>query len=109
MKLRNTLIIAVLLFLMYSLSKTLLDYRSKIQFYDQNYHEYQAAYDKNKELKSSNIKSQDYYAVERNIREKLNLSKPGEVVVVIPKPSTVPTPTPAPILPPYKQWVRVFF
>lgn len=109
MKIRNTLIIAVALFLMYSLSKTLLDYRSKIQFYDQNYQEYQAAYDKNKELKSSNIKSQDYYAVERNIREKLNLSKPGEVIVVIPKPSTIPTPTTAPILPPYKQWVSVFF
>lgn len=108
MKTRNILITIMGLFLLYSLSKTLLDYRKKISFYDEYTHEYTAEKEKNKKLKSTSIKSQDYYSVERNIREKLNLSKPGEVVMIIPKVSMTPTSTPEPVKPVYKQWKEVF-
>ncbi len=106
---RNILITIIGVFLLYSLSKTLLDYHKKISFYNEYNHEYEAEKDINKKLRSTSIKSQDYYSVERNIREQLNLTKPGEVVVIIPKITIVPTQTPKPIRPIYQQWGAVFF
>lgn len=109
MLIRNAVLTIIGVFLLYSLSKTLLDYRKKISFYDEYTNEYQTELQKNKKLKSTNIKSQDYYSVERNIREKLNLSKPGEAVVLIPKISITPTPTPTLAKPVYQQWAELFF
>lgn len=55
------------------------------------------------------VKTQDTYELEKTIRNKLNLTKPGETMVLIPQPTTTPTiltPTPLPV---YKQWMNTFF
>src|SRR3989344_3993003 len=96
--LQNIIISLVLLFLLYSLSKTLLDYNKKFSFYQQYKREFQEETDRNKKLKSDLVKAQDYHTVERTIREKLNLSKPNEVVVIIPMPSVPASPTPTPTI-----------
>ena len=51
MIIRNIIITIVGIFLLYSLSKTLLDYHKKISFYDEYNQEYRAEKDKNKKLK----------------------------------------------------------
>jgi len=47
--------------------------------------------------------------VEKNIRQKLNLLKPNEIAIILPK--ITPTPSPTPIIknPPYQQWWKLFF
>lgn len=59
--------------------------------------------------KLSEAESQEF--IEREAREKLNLQKVGEVVVILPQdlrssPTAVPA---APPEPPWKQWWKLFF
>ena len=105
---RRVIIALVSLFLMYSLSRMLFDYQKKFAFYKQYKKDYEAEKERNKQLKSNMIKSQDYKAVERTMREKLNLGKPGEIVVLIPKITPTSTPTPTPIKPSSQQWLELF-
>ena len=63
---------------------------------------------KNLELKTQFLKKNDPHEVEKNIRNKLNLSRPEEKTILIPdiSPTPVPlTPTPAPV---YLQWWEIF-
>lgn len=106
---RSVILVILGAFVIYSLSKTLLGYREKISFTGQYKQDYEEALKKNRRLKSDLVKAQDYHAVERAIRNKLNLSKPGEVVVIIPKPSPSPTPTPEVKKPVFQQWIEVFW
>ena len=66
----------------------------------------------NRRLQSRLAYEQSPQFVEKQAREKLNLVKPGETVVVIPEDvlkaataSAVPTPPP----PNWQQWLRLFF
>lgn len=95
--------------MLYSLSKTIFDYRKRLQFYQQYQKEYEEKFKKNQQLKTDIIKSQDTEVVERNIRNRLNLAKPDEVVIIIPIPTHSPTPTPTPYSPVFKQWIKIFF
>jgi cell division protein FtsB len=46
--------------------------------------------------------------VEEKAREKLNMSKEGEMVILLPTISVVPSPSPTPDYPVWEQWVNVF-
>src|SRR3989338_9575647 len=103
-KLINYLFIIIALFLVYSLLKTIFDYRSKFQFAESYKKAFEAEKQKNSKLKSDIVKSRDLYQVERNLREDLNMAKPGEIVVIVPKITPIPSPSPTPIVPNYQQW-----
>ena len=97
MKLLKKLGIAVfLLFLFFSLTKNIFDYRKTLEFYDSFKKDYEAERKKKIRLKKKILKSRDVNEIEKTIRNKLNLLKPGEIAVIIPSPTLTPTPTPSP-------------
>lgn len=93
------------LFFVASLVRSILSYQDKVQFY----HDLQAEYEKenalNKKLKSDARKGSDYYYVEKQIREKLNLLKESETSVIIPSLTPSPSPTLKIQKSPHMQWL----
>jgi len=75
------------------------------------YKNYQDEYDKekknNQRLQSEIKKSQDYYTVEKNIREKLNLLKPDEIAIILPERTPTPVTYKKKVLPAYQQWIEL--
>lgn len=96
-------------FIVFSLTKNIFDYKNKISFFQQLKSEFVNETEKNKKLKAELAKTNDYYYLEKNIREKLNLVKPNEIVVILPKTEpqkvknkeTIRKPT-------YTQWLELF-
>lgn len=72
-------------FIVFSLTRNIFDYKNKIAFFQQLKSEFINEKEKNKKLKAELAKTNDYYYLEKNIREKLNLVKPNEIVVILPK------------------------
>lgn len=99
----------IVLFLFFSLTKNLFDYGNSVQFYESYKKDYEEQKKKNLTIKTNILKSKDPNELERTIRNKLNLTKEGEVAIIVPEPTVVPTtPTPLP-LPNYQRWWNVFF
>lgn len=95
--------------LIISLTKNIVDYRKKVAFYNTYQEEYQKQAKRGVELRGEIAKNNDYYRLEVKIRQNLNLLKPDEVAVILPKPTITPVPTPNPLKPPYKQWVELLW
>jgi hypothetical protein len=106
-KIKMILFVLFSLFLIVSLSKNILDYQSKIQFYNSYKNDLEEAKRKNLALKGQIEKSKDIYSKETDIRNKLNLLKPDELTIIIPITLT-PTPTPIPKKEIYRQWIELF-
>jgi cell division protein FtsB len=105
---RKTLLVLLSIFLFFSLTKTIFDYRNTLTFYQGFKSEYDAAKHENIALQTKILRASDPNEMEKTIRNKLNLLKPNEVAIIVPIPTPtafVPTPTPAP---PYKEWEEVF-
>lgn len=100
--------IFVAAFLLYSLTKNFFSYKDKVTFYRNLQEEHDKEENRNKKLKSDIQKGSDYYSVERNIREKLNLLQEDEIALIIPPITPTPTPTPLVVRKPYEQWVDLF-
>lgn len=103
------MIFLLFLFLVFSLTRNLFEYKKNSSFYESYKNEYDKAKKENTSLKTQIIKNSDPNQVEKTIRNKLNLSKPDEVAVIIPNPTPTTiaiTPTPAPA---YQQWLNLFF
>ena len=103
---KRIVIILLAIFFITSLSKNLLEYRKNISFYEDYRSEYLKEKKRNEE---SYVKTQDTYEFEKTVRNKLNLHKENEVVLIIPEPTPttfVPSATP---MPNYKQWADVLF
>lgn len=99
----------VLLFFLSSLTKTLFEYWGNLAFYEDYRTTYEQEKKKNTELKTEALRQTDLFTIEQKARDKLNLQKPGEQVVILPSPTptpTVMTPTPMPI---YRQWAETLF
>ena len=94
--------------LIWSLTKNIIDHRQKVKFYESYQTEFDRQKKKQQELKSQIAATKDYYTIEKNIREKLNLLKPDEIALILPPPTIYPTPTPEVIKPPYRQWLELF-
>jgi len=98
-----------ILLIFISLVRNLLNYQSKLKFYDDYQKEYEKEYKKNLSLKTEYLKKTDQYEIEKTIRNKLNLVKDNETSVILPAITprpTVLTPTP---LPNWQQWRKLFF
>lgn len=106
---RKLILTTLVAFLIYSLSKNIFNYQKKFVFFEDYKKGLQKELEKNKKLKSEILKSQDYHVIEKNIRQKLNLIKPNEIAIILPK--ITPTPSLTPIIkkPPYQQWLELFF
>jgi cell division protein FtsB len=91
-----------------SLSRNIFLYKDKLSFYHDYRKEYEKEHDVNKKLKSDLKKSEDYYFVEKEIREKLNLLQPGETALIIPEVTLTPEPTPTVPKKPYEQWWELY-
>lgn len=100
----NILIVLIALFLGASLTRNIFSYKDKVRFYNDLQAEHDKETTRNKKLKSDASKSTDYFYVERQIREKLNLLQEDETSLIIPE--ITPSPTPAPDIEkkPYEMW-----
>jgi len=96
-------------FLFSSLIPNIINYKNRISFYRQTKKEYEIEKKKQIELQTEIVKKKSADEVEKTIRNKLNLLKENEVVLIIPTPTDIPSPTPTPILSNWEKWWRVFF
>lgn len=108
-QLTKTLGLLLALGLIVSLSKNIIDYRKKVEFYKGYQEAYQKQVKRGIELRGEIAKNNDYYRVEEKIRTELNLLKPDEVAVILPKPTPTPIIVPPENKPTYKQWIEVFW
>ncbi|MFS8158818.1 MAG: FtsB family cell division protein [Candidatus Roizmanbacteria bacterium] len=105
---KNILFFFIAISLIFSLTKNIFDYQNKKLFYNQFVTEQKKAESENAKLKHNLSESKNPYEVEKILRNKLNLGKSNEYVVLLPSPELSPTPTPEPIKLPYIQWMEVF-
>ena len=109
MPIRRIVVLLIASFFIMSLSKSIVEYRKNLAFYQDYKNEYLKERKHNEELKTEYVKTQDSYEFEKTVRNKLNLHKKNEVILIVPQPSpTVIIPTPT-SLPNYQQWLDVFF
>lgn len=107
-KIRKIVLLLVAFFFLSALSKSIFDYRKNVAFYEQYKQEYESEKKRNVELKTQLVKTEDSYEFEKTVRNKLNLHKEDEIIVVIPNPTpTILSPTPTQI-PNYMKWLDIF-
>lgn len=107
--LKQILFVVIVIFLFFSLTKNIFDYRKTLDFYQSFRKDYEQAKKENVTLKTDVLKNRDQLEIEKTIRNRLNLLKPGEIAVIIPDPTPTPrviTPTPEPV---FMQWFHTFF
>jgi len=105
---KTVLVLLFLLFLVSSLTKNIIDYQKKLQFYEDYKSEYESEKKRNITLKTEVLKNSDLNEIEKTLRNKLNLLKPNEIAIIVPTPTpTVSTLTPIP-LPPWQQRKELF-
>jgi cell division protein FtsB len=100
---------AILLFILYVLTRNVFDYTDKLRYYEQYKELYNKEKNQNLKLKTQIAKQNDPSELEKTIREKLNLLRPDEVDILLPSPTPTPpsySPTEAPN---WIKWRDVFF
>ena len=105
---KKVFFLLVLVFFFFSLTKSYFDFRKNSQFYQGYKDNYEKEKKRNLELKTTFLKKNSFYEIEKAIRNKLNLLRPGEVAVIIPNPAISPTPSPTSPPPVYQQWLNIF-
>lgn len=107
--LKGVFLVFLIIFLFSSLIRNVFDYRNKVDFVQKYKTEVEKEKKKKLSLQTEILKKSDPYELEKTIRNKLNLTRPDELSVILPQPSPTPvviTPTPAPN---WQQWWQVFF
>src|SRR4030042_5544054 len=89
--LKNVFLIFLVIFLSSSLIRNIFDYQKKIDFYKKYQTELALEKKKKLSLQTEVLKKTDPYELEKTIRDKLNLSRPDELSVILPQPSPRPT------------------
>ena len=107
--LKNIFLVFLVIFLSSSLIRNIFDYQKKIDFYKKYQTELSQEKKKKLSLQTEVLKKTDPYELEKTIRDKLNLSKPDELSVLIPQPTPAPTKiTPTPLAN-WQQWKNLFW
>ena len=99
----------LVLFITNTFIKNIVSFQKKYQFYLEIKNQYERLKKKNIELKTQFLRKTDPIEIEKKAREKLNLSKEGEIIVILPPPTPTPTiitPTP---LPNWQKWWWLYF
>jgi len=106
---KNIFLVFLVIFLSSSLIRNIIDYQKKKEFLQKFKAQVEKEDKKKLTLKTEILKKTDSYELEKKIRNKLNLTRPNEVAVILPVPSPTQLPiTPMP-LPNWQQWWQVFF
>ena len=108
-RIRKIFLYLFLIFVIISLIKNIFDYQKKYQFYLGFKNSLEKEKKENLSLKTEYLKKTDPAELEKTIRNRLNLTRPDEAVVIIPEPSPTPIiiiPTP---IPNWRQWWMVYF
>jgi len=107
--LKNLFLVFLVIFLSSSLIRNIIDYQKKMDFIQKFEAEVEKEKKKKLTLKTEILKKTDPYELEKTMRDKLNLTRKNEIVVILPLPSPTPMPvTPTP-LPNWQQWWQIFF
>lgn len=106
---RKLVFFLVLGFLVVSLVGNGLEYQNSLSYHQKTKENLAAAVEKNKELLLKKTTADSAFEIEKNLRNKENLVREGEIMVIVPSPSPTPTPFVAPKRPPYREWIGVFF
>lgn len=106
---KNAAFVLIIGFLIVSLTKNIFDYKKKVSFYTNYQTELTKEKQNNQKLQSEIKKSQDYNSVEKIIRERLNVLKPDEIAVILPKRNPTPSPVIIANKPSYIQWFELVF
>ncbi len=108
--LKQVLFVVIVVFLFFSLTKNIFDFRKTLDFYQSFKKDYERVKKENATLQTDVLKNRNQIEIEKTIRNRLNLLKPGEIAVIIPNPTPTPsravTPTPEPV---FMQWFHTFF
>lgn len=80
-----------------------------MQFYKGYKEDLSAQKEKNLQLKTERLQKTSIQEVEKTIRNKLGLLKPGEIAVIIPLPTPSLAPVAKALTPVYQQWLNTFF
>ena len=107
-RIKNLLGYAIIVFLIFSLTKNISDYQQTVRLYEGYKEEYEQVQKRHIQLKTEIIKSRDQYEQEKIMRNELGLQKPGETTIIVPRPTAAPptpTPTPAAI---YIRWYKQY-
>lgn len=100
-------IVFIGIFLIISLTRSFFSYQDKVQFYQDLEAEHDEVLERNKNLKSDLQQSSDYFYVERQIRNELNLLQEDEISLIIPELTPTPTPQPSITPEPYQKWINL--
>ncbi len=106
---KNLILVFLVFFLSFSLIRTVVDFQKKKQFLQRFQTEVNKEEKKKLELEAEILKKTDRYQLEKTIRNKLNLSQPDEVVIILPPPTPTPTKSIPPPPPNWQKWWQVFF
>lgn len=107
--LKQIILVIIVVFLFFSLTKNIFDYKNTLDFYQGFKKGYEKERQENVTLRTQVLKNRDQREVEKTIRNKLNLLKPGEIAVIIPNPTPTPVISKATPESVYKQWFHAFF
>lgn len=107
-KFRRYIIFAVGFFILSALSRTIFEYRKNYAFYEEYKKEYEKEKKRNIELQTQYVKTKDSYEFEKIARNKLDLHKSNEYVIVIPEPTATPVPPTPTVTSNYREWLEVF-
>ena len=106
-----SIILAVFaLILLINLLRTFLGINSKVDLLAISQNKLEEAVSRNKELKRNLARAESRDYVEKQIRDKLNRGKDGEIILIMPSISPYLTPTPTPIdnSPNWQKWVKLY-
>lgn len=106
---KNLGFVFLLIFLASSLIRNILDYQKKSNFIDKFRSLIEEEKNKKLSLKTKILIKSDPYEIEKKLRNKLNLSRANEAVIILPQPTPTPTKKPAVAVPNWQQWWKIFF
>jgi cell division protein FtsB len=112
MKIRYlTIILTISIFiLVIGVFRAFFQYQDRSRILKNAQEKYDEANSKNEALKRELAQTEQYEYIEKEAREKLGLSREGEVVVILPENTkdVIPTPTPTPVLSNFQKWLKLF-
>ncbi len=108
-KLRSIVLLILFIFFITSLTRNLVGYYKNLSYHKDYADRYKEEDKRNRTLKTQVLKEKDPNELEKTIRNKLNLSQPNEIVIMVPTVTPTPTVYIKPTVPVYKEWIDVLF
>ncbi len=107
-RIKKIFVVFIFFLLLNGLIKSFSSFREKYQFYLNFKNEYEKLKKRNIELKTDLLRKNDLAEIEKKAREKLNLGKKDETVVILSYPTPTPTIITSTPKPNWKQWLGVY-